>query len=163
LDFLVVRSLHAATYPFVDVRRPSFWLSPEEFCRALDASGLRYRLVTLAYSVEEGYTPLPLKFLGTELARRLTDTLSDEEDEVFAVLRRLYRPGPPAEREVAIGRLQSLVESHPDDPALRFNLSVLLLGAGDLRGATREYWQAIDADPSYRTRYNHAGPALEAL
>jgi tetratricopeptide (TPR) repeat protein len=163
LDFLIVRSLHAATYPFVDVRRPSFWLSPEEFCRALGASGLRYRVVTLAYSVEEGYTPLQLKFLGTELARRLSGALADEDDEIFAVLRRLFPPGTPADGDAAIGRLQSLVESHPDDAALRFNLSMLLLAAGDALGATREYWRAIDADPSYRTRYNHAGPALEAL
>jgi len=160
LDFFIIQSLYSRHYPYADVRTPCFWLSPAEFVADLHASGLRYKFVTLAYSVEEGYTPLRLKFLGMELAKRLLRSLSEDEECRFEALRDLFRLSTRKDPESAVRRLEELIEVHPNDAALRFNLAMLLLEGNDIPGAAAQYRKAIEADPTYRTRYNHAGPAL---
>src|SRR3989441_894081 len=163
LDFFIIRSLYSRHSPYADLRTPSFWLSPAEFVARLHASGLRYEFVTLAYSVEEGYTPLRLKFLGMELAQRLLRSLSEEEECRFEALRDLSRPSTRSDPESAVRRLEDLIEVHPNDAALRFHLAVLLLEQNDIPRAAAQYRKAIEDDPTYRTRYNHAGPALLEL
>src|SRR2546427_4554935 len=160
LDFFIIQSLYSRHYPYTDVRTPSFWLSPSEFVADLLASGLRYEFVTLAYSVEEGYTPLRLKFLGIELAKRLLRSLSEEEELHFEALRELFKPSTRKDPESAVRRLQELIEVYPNDAALRFNLAMLLLEGNDIPGAAAQYRKAIEDDPTYRTRYNHPGAAL---
>jgi tetratricopeptide (TPR) repeat protein len=160
LDFFIVRSLYSRHYPHADVQTPSFWLSPAEFVARLHASGLRYELVTLAYSVEEGYTPLRLKFLGTELAARLARSLSDEEERGFRILRDLFGADAPPHPASAVQTLEEELSRNPGSAALQFNLAMLLLEVNDISRAAAHYACAIEADPSYRTRYNHAGPVL---
>lgn len=80
LDFLIVQSLDSKFYPFTDVRNPGFWLSPCEFHKNVSSLEILPEMVTLAYSVEEGYTPLTLKYLGKELAARLSGTFDSESD-----------------------------------------------------------------------------------
>lgn len=160
LDFFIVRSLYSRDYPYADVRAPSFWLSPAEFVAELHASGLRYEFVTLAYSVEEGYTPLRLKFLGTELATRLARSLSDEEERNFRVLRDLFNTGALPYPTIVAKALEEELSRNPGSAALHFNLAMLLLEVNDVPRAAAHYANAIEADPSYRTRYNHAGPVL---
>src|SRR3989475_3412536 len=163
LDFFIIQSLYSRHYPYADLRTPCFWLSPAEFVADLHASGLRYKFVTLAYSVEEGYTPLRLKFLGMELAKRLLRSLSEDEECRFEALRELFKPSTRRDPESAVRRLEELIEVHPNDAALRFNLAMLLLKGNDIPGATAQYRKAIEDDPTYRTSYNHAGPAFVEL
>src|SRR3989449_3878997 len=160
LDFFIIQSLYSRHYPYADVRTPCFWLSPAEFVADLHASGLRYKFVTLAYSVEEGYTPLRLKFLGMELAKRLLRSLSEDEECRFEALRELFKPSTRKDPESAVRRLEKLIAVHPNDAALRFNLAMLLLEGNNIPGAAAQYRKAIEDDPTYRTPYNHAGPAL---
>src|SRR3989442_344710 len=160
LDFFIIQSLYSRHYPYADVRTPCFWLSPAEFVADLHASSLRYKFVTLAYSVEEGYTPLRLKFLGMELAKRLLRSLSEDEECRFEALRELFKPSTRKDPESAVRRLEKLIAVHPNDAALRFNLAMLLLEGNNIPGAAAQYRKAIEDDPTYRTRYNHAGPAL---
>ena len=163
LDFFIIQSLYSRHYPYADVRTPCFWLSPAEFVADLHASSLRYKFVTLAYSVEEGYTPLRLKFLGMELAKRLLRSLSEDEECRFEALRELFKPSTRRDPESAVRRLEKLLEVYPNDAALRFNLAMLLLEGNDIPGATAQYRKAIEDDPTYRTSYNHAGPAFVEL
>src|SRR2546428_2837487 len=163
LDFFIIRSLYSRHSPYADLRTPSFWLSPAEFVARLHASGLRYEFVTLAYSVEEGYTPLRLKFLGMELAKRLLRSLSEEEELHFEALKDLFRPSASGEPESTLRRLEEWIKVHPNDAALRFNLAMLLLERNDIPRAVTQYRKAIEDDPTYRTRYNHPGPALLEL
>ncbi len=160
LDFFIVRSLYSHHYPHADVRTPSFWLSPAEFVAELHASGLRYEFVTLAYSVEEGYTPLRLKFLGTELATRLARSLLDKEERGFRILRDLFDTKAPPHPAIGIQALEEELRRSPGSAALHFNLAMLLLELNDIPRAASHYANAIEADPSYRTRYNHPGPVL---
>src|SRR5256712_3843130 len=163
LDFFIIQSLYSRHYPYADVRTPCFWLSPAEFVADLRASGLRYKFVTLAYSVEEGYTPLRLKFLGVELAKRLLRSLSEDEECRFEALRDLFRPSTRKDPESAVRRLEELIKVHPNDAALRFNLAMLLLEGKDIPGAAAQYRKAIEDVQTYRTRYILAGPAHVTL
>src|SRR5262249_21349794 len=69
-DYLTVTRV---SYRTEDVIDPVPWRSPEELSGALRSSGLSTDFVTIAYSVEGGYTPLAWKYLGDELAMRLRD------------------------------------------------------------------------------------------
>src|SRR5207245_9164794 len=119
----------------------------------------RSRCVHMAYSVEEGYTPLRLKFLCMELAKRLLRSLSEDEECRFEALRDLFRPSTRKDPKSAVRRLEELIEVHPNDAALRFNLAMLLLEGNDIPVAVAQYRKAIEDAAAYRTQYNHTGPA----
>ena len=158
LDFLIVQSLHSRNYPYTDLNHPRLWLSPESFCEKIKTAGFRPCFTTIAYSIEEGYTPLAMKFLGDELAGRLSGALSKEESETFEILRGTLIPSEE-NRDEKISRLENLAARSPGSP-VHFNLAILLLEKGRAAEAKAHYQRAVELDPSYRTAYNHAGPAL---
>jgi tetratricopeptide (TPR) repeat protein len=160
VDFFVISDLGAPHYPLHDPARPCWRLSPERFLAEIAASGLSFDLATVSYSVEEGYTPAELKFLGDELAARLDGSLTPDREALFALLRRVHGPTAlPLEHRIA------LLESFAGESAaaLDFSLALLLARRGELALARRRYERAVGSDPSYRTRYNHAGPVLAEL
>jgi len=66
LDFLVTPSILNSLAPD---RKP--WLWPQELVERLNTKRLKTEIVTIAYSVEGGFTPLKYKYLGDELKLRL--------------------------------------------------------------------------------------------
>lgn len=158
LDFFTTHSLYTRDYPFSDFERPSFWLTPEHFIRKLEALQLSSDLCTLAYSVEEGYTPLGLKFLGRELAERLTHSLSEKDAYCYRLLRNLYEQAP-GERRAFIPLLEKEAERIPC-AEIEFNLALLYIEEQQWDRARQCYEEAVKEDASYRTAYNHPGPIL---
>ena len=75
VDFLVIPCV---SYGESDRHSALPWCWPEELLARLGSCRLRAELVTIAYSVEGGYTPLLWKYLGDELALRLTATACGE-------------------------------------------------------------------------------------
>ena len=67
-DYLAIPRV---SYRTQDVLDPVPWRSPEELTEILRSRSLSTDFVTIAYSVEGGYTPLAWKYLGDELATRL--------------------------------------------------------------------------------------------
>jgi tetratricopeptide (TPR) repeat protein len=69
-DFLVINSIRKSRNTD-EIGRRKIWIEPEEFIRVLKAK-VRYPvLVTIAYSVNGGYTTLKFKYLGDEIASGL--------------------------------------------------------------------------------------------
>jgi len=69
-DFLVIDSMRKSKNAD-EIGSRKNWIEPEEFIRVLKTK-IRYPvLVTIAYSVNGGYTPLKFKYLGDEIASRL--------------------------------------------------------------------------------------------
>lgn len=171
LDFLVVRSLDSPVFPYQEPLKPGFWLSPEEFVGALQKSGLSSDFLTLAFSVEEGYTLLRLKFLGHELSRRLTGALSEAESRLCESLRAVNDPESPLTAKTKIALLESQLPHWVGldaagtslGAALHFNLACLFSEAGQRERGQDLYRQAVEEDPSYATAYSHPGPVLEFL
>ena len=69
-DFMVIDRV-SECYPYADPRWTKPWIWPDELVARLAARRVRSDFVTIAYSVEGGYTPLGYKYLGDDLARLL--------------------------------------------------------------------------------------------
>ena len=64
LDFLLIRSVFKAAPS--SYRKP--WIWPAQISKILKNKKIKTDLVTIAYSVNDGYTPAQYKYLGDELA-----------------------------------------------------------------------------------------------
>ena len=157
-DFLVIDSI-TSSYPHSDPPKMTPWVWPEELVARLRERRLRTDFVTIAYSVEGGYTPLSCKHLGDELANLLKDPRLAMDDRQIITLKRqaaLYR----AESKFAEARqaYESALAVSPDDAAIHYNLAQLTYDLGQADQARGHYEQAVALDPSYRTAHNNGGP-----
>lgn len=134
------------------------WCWPEELLARLCAQQVCSDLVTIAYSVEGGYTPLKWKYLGDELAFRLR-----RPDHCGDAIR-----GMRLIREAALaayhGDLATAEEKYheasnlfPNLPALYYHLAHLYVEMGRIGDGQESYRRALALDPSYRTAYNSVG------
>ncbi len=158
LDFCIISSLHGPHYPFGNLSRPGFWLTPENLVRKISAMKLNPELTTLAYSVEEGYTPLALKFLGKELGARLSGSLSEKRSEAYALLKKYYSAGSES-REETVDQLRKFSDDELSAEGL-FCLTEHAMEREEWDQARALFERAIHRDPSYRSAYNHPGPIL---
>ncbi len=155
VDFLL---LPRVTYGENDPHPTLPWCWPEELLGQLGARGLRSALVTIAYSVEGGYTPLRWKYLGDELALRLKQP--DPGARSVQGMVRMREAAEAAEQ----GQLATAEEKYqqasallPNSAAPAWHLAGLYLAMHRSDEAKRMYQEALALDPSYRTPYNSAG------
>jgi tetratricopeptide (TPR) repeat protein len=150
VDYMVIPRVKYGS----DDPRPALpWIWPEELLTRLHARGVQAQLVTIAYSVYGGYTPLRWKYFGDELEARLggADT---------GILRglQLMREGAEAavRGECSAAELNFLeaAECLPSLAAPSWQLAYLYLAAGRLDEARRMYQNALRLDPSYFTPFN---------
>ena len=123
----------------------------------LARAGLKTDLVTIAYSVVGGYTPLQWKYLGDELAARIGGSPSPAQLEAADRLRRaMFAVGQgdlaAAEAEYAAAR-----DLGPTSAAPPFHLAHLNAAVGRIDIARAFHREALDRDPSYRTPFSSAG------
>ena len=140
------------------------WIWPDELVARLKDKGVRTDFVTIAYSVEGGFTPLPYKYLGDELALRLKHPeLPERHRERLGHKRRGAFYLHDNEPEKAIAEHEMAVVLAPEDASSHFALAYLYdkKGFSD-RGAAR-YCQAVQLDPTYATAYNNFGPVYQSL
>lgn len=138
---------------------PLPWCWPEDLLKRLRARQLRADRVTIAYSVEGGYTPLTWKYLGDETALRLQqpnrrcqalDGMTSMREAAEGAQR-----GDFAAAEAGYEKARDLL---PDSAAPMLHLAYVKLRTGHLTDARRYYQQALALDPTYRTPFNSAGP-----
>ncbi len=140
------------------------WIWPEELIAALTRQGIRSDFVTIAYSVEGGFTPLSYKYLGDELALRLRHpALPAPTLESLAHKRTgaLFRHQNDLDR--AIAEFEAAANLAPQDASCQFNLAYLYDYQGAYQRAMACYRRAVQLDPTYATAYNHFGATYETL
>lgn len=165
VDFLVIPRV---TYNESDERRALPWCWPEQLVERLRALGIRSDFVTIAYSVEGGFTPLEWKYLGDELALRLEAP------------GRAATPGAPATDEAPLLLAMSLMRQGatlaagrdftrageacleaarlaPESAAPSYHLARLYLEMDRIGEARECYQRALSIDPAYSTPYGNAG------
>jgi tetratricopeptide (TPR) repeat protein len=156
-DFLMrdpVESCHAGKDPW----RQLPWLWPGELVARLNAKEIRTDFVTIAYSVEGGFTPLPYKYLGDELALRLKHPQLPERDRMALAHKQQaadYRHAQ--ELEKAIAEFEQASTLVPEDGSAHFNLAYLYAVTGATDQAAARYRRAVQLDPAYKTAYNNFG------
>src|SRR5712691_1169725 len=162
-DFLIINSVSPA-YPNHDHPDPTPWTWPDELVERLRERGLRSDFVTIAYSVEGGYTPLDYKYLADDLASLLREPdLPVAERRLMSLKREAacaHDTGKFAEARETYERALAL---NPDDASVHYRLAQLAYEQGQGNEARRHYAQAVTLDPTYRTEYNSLGPVYLSL
>lgn len=114
-----------------DVLSPLPWCRPGDLANKLRERQVCTDLVTIAYSVEGGHTPLQWKYLGDALGSALRNPMNGRADD------------PP-----------------PASAAHFYRLAHTQLDAGTLGDAQESLRRAYERDPSYRTPYGNGGLVL---
>ena len=134
------------------------WLWPGELVARLNAKEIRTDFVTIAYSVEGGFTPLPYKYLGDELALRLKHPSLPERDRVALSHKRKAADFRHAqELEKAIAEFEHASAVAPEDASAHLSLAYLYDETGAADQAAVQYRRAVQLDPAYKTAYNNFG------
>lgn len=80
-DFFIIPSF-TPFYPHFDPENIEPWLRPSKLVERLRSKGLMSDFVTIAYSVEGGFTPLDYKYLGNEL-KSILQKMPHEDEAAF--------------------------------------------------------------------------------
>jgi len=120
VDFLLIPILSGTG----DIHSPLPWCWPEDVVSRLCERGLRSDLITIAYSVEGGYTPLQWKYLGDELALRLGQPGNHDAASAGMALMRAQQP--LASEAMPPWRSNSIAEPLKQAPTRRHLVSTWL-------------------------------------
>ena len=156
IDYLVIPRV---SYGESDKHEPLPWCWPEKLVGGLRERNIISELITIAYSVEGGYTRLTWKYFGDELAARLRSPNHEEATIRGAGLIRLGALA--AHREdltAAESKYREAIDLMPASPVPHYHLAHLLYPvAGRTDEARKCYQKALTLDPSYRSPYNSRG------
>jgi tetratricopeptide (TPR) repeat protein len=151
VDYLI---LPRVTYGSGDPHPALPWLWPEDLVGRLHACGLRTDLVTIAYSVEGGFTPLRWKYLGDELEARLETQPPAQTLRGMDFMRAGAEAAVRSEWALAEQGFREASALLPYLAAPLWHLAFLYLDCGHPGEAQEIYRRALDLDPSYRTAHN---------
>jgi tetratricopeptide (TPR) repeat protein len=154
VDYLVTSSV---SYGEVEDHGALPWCWPDELVSGLRARRLCTDLATIAYSVEGGYTPLRWKYLGDELALRLTRPAASGAVVGMDLMREGAQAADRGDIVTAEHKYRCARSACASSAAADFHLAQLYEGAGRIEDGRRLYRQALSADPSYRTPYSTTG------
>jgi tetratricopeptide (TPR) repeat protein len=133
------------------------WCWPSTLLNAIHRLALNSDLVTIAYSVNGGYTPLQWKYLGDELALRLRDCAPESELRGLELLRRASCASAHGDLALAEEILQDAKLQLPSSVAPKYHLARLLARLGRTDEAKHQYRQALLVDQTYETPYSSFG------
>jgi tetratricopeptide (TPR) repeat protein len=154
VDYLIFPRV---TYGAGDPHPALPWRWPADLVQILDARGVQSDLVTIAYSIEGGYTPLRWKYLGDELEGCLTANLSGDAASGMGLMRRAAETAASGDRAAAEELYVHAAALLPRLAAPLWHLAFLYLDCGRIEEAQTLYHRALDLDPSYRTAHNNEG------
>jgi len=147
----------AVSYGQRDKCGPLPWRWPQELLAKLREQRLRADIVTIAYSVEGGYTPLEWKYLGDELATRLRRPDDREATRGFETVRDAAETAHKGDIASAERKYRNAMDLAPVSAAACFHLAHLYAGIGRIEEGRGLYQRALEIDPTYRTPYNCRG------
>lgn len=133
------------------------WIWPDAVAEALRKYGWVPEFVTIAYSVEGGYTPIAWKWLADALAAELQPgDVSDSQRAGYAALRTALGQNASSAASV-IGDLTVAARHLPRLAAPQFNLALRHLGNGSIEEARRFFDRAAERDPACRGPFGSRG------
>jgi tetratricopeptide (TPR) repeat protein len=151
VDYLI---LPRVTYGLGDSHPALPWRWPKDLVEGLYSRGVQSELVTIAYSVEGGYTPLRWKYLGDELEARLQTPGSTQVLRGMDYMRAGAEAAARGDYVVAEQEYSEASALLPHLAAPLWHLAFLYLDCGRGDEGREMYRRAIELDPSYRTAHN---------
>jgi tetratricopeptide (TPR) repeat protein len=154
-DYLMIPQV---SYGEWDTHSPLPWRWPSELVELLRAREIGTDFVTIAYSVEGGYTPLHWKYLGGELAFRLRRPDGGDALEPYERM----REGTTAQLEGDGARAEAAFRAVGDrlGAAPYSCLAHLMADHGRTEEGRDFYRRALTLDPSYRADFSSPGVSL---
>jgi tetratricopeptide (TPR) repeat protein len=154
-DYLMIPEV---SYSEWDTHSPLPWRWPSELVDLLRARSVRTDFVTIAYSVEGGYTPLHWKYLGDELACRLRAAEDGRALEPYDRMREALvaqHRGDAVRAEAAFRAIGDRLGAAPF-----FCLAHLLAERGRVDEGRTCLQRGLALDPSYRAAFSSPGVPL---
>jgi tetratricopeptide (TPR) repeat protein len=152
VDYLIIPNIG---YRGIEVYGNLPWCWPPQLLGRLKARGIHSDLVTIAYSVERGFTPLQWKYLGDELAQRLK--FKSQDVEWADCMRRASMAADAGDFAAAEAEYRMAHQLNPASAAPCYHLAHLSAALGRLHEGREFLSQAYTNDPLYRTPHNNAG------
>lgn len=145
VDFMVTRYIYDDLNP---KRVP--WMYPDELVKKISKSVTQVELLTIAYSVEGGYTPLRFKYLGDDLRAIYAGEISESARAIIEIKKKALLCEKVKNIESAVALYKEALRIDDGDASVYFNLFVL-------RQDAFFYRQACARDKTYATDYNNYG------
>ena len=137
------------------------WGWPADLVGSLERSGVRSDFVTVAYSVEGGYTPLRWKYLGQELQELFDGAVEREKLQGFELMRRAATAWQAGDLRGADRSYRDAADRLSGSAAPLYHRALLALEQGLNEQARALSANSVALDPSYRTPFGSGGfPAL---
>ncbi len=154
VDFMLTRSIWDDLNP-----RRVPWIFPEELYEKLILKTSDVEILTIAYSVEGGFTPLRFKYLGDELRSLFEEKSSLSMRNVIHYKRLALACEKERKRAEACAAYEEALKIDSTDASLYYNLFLLHLddGPGHAGKAEHFYNEALRRDKTYATNYNNYG------
>jgi tetratricopeptide (TPR) repeat protein len=135
------------------------WIFPEELFKNISSRINDIDMLTIAYSVEGGFTPLRFKYLGDELRLFFENELSVDRRKIIQYKIKALDFEKEKRREDAVAAYERVLEVDDSDASAYFNLFLLTLEGpvAAFEKAKHFYDQALARDRSYATPYNNYG------
>ena len=166
-DYLTTPAIRKAV-AYHDAGRRFPWIWPDEFVDRLAKKKIEPSCVTIAYSVNGGFTPLVYKFLGDEV-RALLNGANKRIKEMLLYKKKALMLFNEGRIKPAVLILEDILEdlkSLKADNGLKkrfkahiyFVLFRCFVKLKDARKAKFYYTLAVESDKTYRMRDNNYGP-----
>ena len=154
VDFMLTASIWDDLNP---ERTP--WIYPEELFEKLNRKIADIDVLTIAYSVEGGFTPLRFKCLGDELRALFAGEMTDDKRKMVYYKRNALACEKEGRVDDAIATYEKVLDIDGRDAPAYFNLSLLHLRGTACDGGKAAYFynEAVKADRTYSTAYNNYG------
>lgn len=159
LDFMIIPRV---SHRRLDEHAEMPWCWPGELIDRLRASEVKTDLVTVARSVEGGYTPLKWRYLGDELVQRLADPEGKEAAiRGMEWMREATVAAARGDLAAAERGLQAAAAALPESAAPHLHLAHLAIETGRLHEAQQLYRRARTIDATYATPFSTNGFPLQ--
>ncbi len=135
------------------------WILPEQLAAKLVLKKLNADILTIAYSVNGGFTPLRYKYLGDELKVIFEGKAGISLRSVMRLRKEALAHESKGRFESAVTAYESALKNNEKDASIYFNLSFLYLNGKniDFEKARYFYLKAVETDKSYTCAYNNYG------
>jgi tetratricopeptide (TPR) repeat protein len=155
IDFMVIRRVTNSAFNENDSLP---WCWPSTLLSFLQKAAVYSDVITIAYSVEGGYTPLQWKYLGDELALRLRDRFADPNSlRGMELLGEGARAAVSGDLAIAEASLIEARDRLPSSAAPSYHLACFYGRTGRVEDGRALYLQALAKDTTYRTSYSSVG------
>lgn len=162
VDYFVIKRLKNSS-PTQEIGKRKPWLNINNFTHVVKNNIKKIKFITMAYSVNGGYTPMKYKVIGDQLAHRLGFSNSNTEKRIlagkyFLTFRNYFEKGEMRDAKKFYDYALTL---NPNYYILDNNYGPLYLKRGNYRTAKKEFTKMLKIDK--RDTYSRIGLGIISL